>query len=340
MWVIPAVIIGNGKNATATYRALRNDRLLGYKVKAFLGGPAVASLDARITIGKDTIPVLPLGEDVFETLLRLGNPRVILALDTLAEAEAAFDQFYTLGNLVVVPPIRGIPMHGMEVSHFFGEEILLMRVRNNLDSAWARLVKRTADILLSSALLVLLSPLFALVAATILFEDGGPVFFVQRRIGRGGHEFAFLKFRSMIKEAEEVLRTWETTQPGLLNAYRNSNFKLEKDPRVSSTGKWIRRTSVDELPQLLNVIMGDMSLVGPRPLLTRELPNYGGAEIELYKQVRPGITGLWQVSGRSATSFADRARFDAWYVRNWSLWYDLVILAKTGRAVLSRAGAY
>ena len=137
-----------------------------------------------------------------------------------------------------------------------------------------------------------------------------------------------------------MLSSWETEQPHLAEQYRASNFKLADDPRVTRFGRWLRRTSLDELPQLLNVLLGEMSLSGPRPLLAREVSSYGVA-IELYQKVRPGITGLWQINGRSNTSFADRVTFDEWYIKNWSLWYDIVILLRTVRVVFSsRSGAY
>jgi undecaprenyl-phosphate galactose phosphotransferase len=170
-------------------------------------------------------------------------------------------------------------------------------------------------------------------------ENGAPAIFAQERIGLDGRVFRFLKFRSMVRDAENILSRWRTERPELWDEYQRNNFKLRDDPRMLRVGRWIRRTSIDELPQLFNVLKGEMSLVGPRPLLGRELTIYGDT-IELYKQVRPGITGLWQISGRSETRFADRAAYDAWYVRNWSLWYDFVILLRTVKVVFLREGAY
>jgi Undecaprenyl-phosphate galactose phosphotransferase WbaP len=229
-------------------------------------------------------------------------------------------------------------MYGLEAAHFFSHEVLLLRARNNLRRRAPQVFKRLLDLAGAATLLVLLSPLMLTVAWLIKREDGGPVFFVQRRIGRRGQPFPFIKFRSMVLDADAALERWKRENPELYQQYVASNFKLRDDPRITRVGRWIRRTSVDELPQLINVLRGDMSLVGPRPLLPRELPDYGPA-IATYGLARPGITGLWQVSGRSNTTFADRIAMDLWYVRNWSLWYDIVILMRTVRVVLKQDGA-
>ena len=201
------------------------------------------------------------------------------------------------------------------------------------------MTKRSLDIGASIALLLLLSPLMAWVCWKIWREDGGPVFYSHPRVGKGGRDFQFIKFRSMVKDADARLEAWRAAHPDLYRSYEDNNFKLEDDPRVLRVGNWIRATSIDELPQLWNVLRGDMSLVGPRPLLQLQFPVYDAEARVLYEAVLPGITGLWQVSGRSDTSFAQRALMDIWYVRNWSLWVDWVILLKTVHVVLSRRGA-
>jgi lipopolysaccharide/colanic/teichoic acid biosynthesis glycosyltransferase len=143
----------------------------------------------------------------------------------------------------------------------------------------------------------------------------------------------------MVVDAEELLRRWEKDDPTLLARYRESNFKLQADPRTTRIGRWMRRKSLDELPQLFNTLVGQMSLVGPRPLLRRELPEYGPG-ISLYERVRPGISGLWQISGRSHTTFAERMSYDEWYIKNWTLWYDVVILLQTVWVLTKGQGAY
>lgn len=244
-----------------------------------------------------------------------------------------------LDALRVVPPLAGTLRDGTEISHFLPDDRLTPSVRNDLARPGQRAVKRALDIVGASILLVLLSPVFAFAAWRIYREDGTPVLYVQERIGRNGKAFGLLKFRTMRKDAEEVLARWREKNVQLFASYLANNFKLRSDPRITSTGKWLRRTSLDELPQLWNVLRSEMSLVGPRPLLEREIREYGD-NFKLYVQVRPGITGLWQVSGRSRTTFAERTNFDAWYVKNWSLWSDIVILLKTPAAVFKGEGTY
>ena len=242
-------------------------------------------------------------------------------------------------RVAIVPSLRRLPMFGLSTSSFFGKDMLLLQVRNNLSRLPQRALKRVLVIAGSVTALLLLSPVFLALAWMIRREDGGPVFFVQNRVGRNGEDFACWKFRSMVTDAEAQLARWGADNPGLLEKYRQSNFKLAEDPRLTRIGRWMRRKSLDELPQLFNVLLGEMSLVGPRPLLRRELPDYGAA-ISLYERVRPGITGMWQVSGRSHTTFADRISYDEWYIKNWTLWYDVVILLRTVWVLLRGEGAY
>lgn len=200
--------------------------------------------------------------------------------------------------------------------------------------------KRLFDYALAGTALVAATPLFLLFGALIKLEDGGPVFFVQDRVGKKGKLFPCLKFRTMILNAEAQMLHWRETNAPEWQEYTTSNNKLVRDPRVTRVGQVLRRTSLDELPQLLNVLLGHMSVVGPRPLLEDELEQYGAARVEKYGQMLPGITGLWQVSGRSNTSFEMRAEFDMQYWANRSLWQDLAILARTVKVVLGKDGAY
>jgi lipopolysaccharide/colanic/teichoic acid biosynthesis glycosyltransferase len=196
-------------------------------------------------------------------------------------------------------------------------------------------VKSATDYFLAATLLLLLSPLFVAVAAAIKATDGGPVFFRQTRIGRHGQPFRIWKFRSMTTGADKLLNEVKAQAGQVANTF----YKSAHDPRVTAIGRVIRKLSIDELPQLLNVLGGKMSLIGPRPLAPGE-----GAEVAdfLVKRhvVKPGLTGLWQVSGRSAVDEDARVRLDLRYVETWSLRADLIILARTFRTVLSAQGAY
>jgi undecaprenyl-phosphate galactose phosphotransferase len=216
---------------------------------------------------------------------------------------------------------------------------LLLQVRNNLARLPQRIIKRSLDLIGAVLLAVLLAPVFLLFAAIIWGEDRGPVFFRQTRVGRSGRDFTCWKFRTMVVDAEAQLERWHKENPDLLAEYCESNFKLQSDPRVTRIGAWMRRNSLDELPQIWNVLRGQMSLVGPRPLLRRELLDYG-AVISLYERVRPGITGLWQISGRSHTTFAERVSYDEWYIKNWTVWYDMVIMLQTVWVLVRGEGAY
>jgi Undecaprenyl-phosphate galactose phosphotransferase WbaP len=199
--------------------------------------------------------------------------------------------------------------------------------------------KRCLDILFSLTLLTLLLPLFLLLCAVINLTSRGPVFYGHTRYGRHGKEFKALKFRTMVQNAGEVLEEHFRLHPEDWVEWRRDH-KLKDDPRVTRIGKWLRRYSLDELPQMWNVLMGEMSLVGPRPIVQEEIRRYGSSGYDLYTRVLPGITGLWQVSGRNNTTYEERITFDEYYVRNWSIWLDAYILARTVRTVLLAEGAY
>lgn len=197
-----------------------------------------------------------------------------------------------------------------------------------------RVAKRLLDIMASGILIIVMAPAMLLIAAIIKLDSPGPVLFKQKRVGMGGQQFGMLKFRSMVVDAESLLSelTLKNEGNGLL-------FKMKKDPRVTKAGAFLRRYSLDELPQLLNIFSGSMSLVGPRPPLPREVEAYEH-DVRRRLLVKPGLTGLWQVSGRSNLSWQDSVRLDLYYVENWSLAGDLMILLKTVRAVFSSSGAY
>ena len=201
-------------------------------------------------------------------------------------------------------------------------------------------LKRLLDIVVSSTLLACVLPVFALLSL-IIAKDGGPVFFGHRRVGRGGKEFGCLKFRSMHHNSDELLNDLLLQDASARIEWAN-NQKLRHDPRITKIGRILRASSIDELPQLINVLRGEMSLVGPRPIIAQELNDFYkkyGAE-EYYLSVRPGITGLWQVSGRCETTYEHRIALDTAYVRAPSLRTDLTILARTVSVVLRRNGAY
>ncbi len=202
----------------------------------------------------------------------------------------------------------------------------------------ARRIKRAMDVVLGLMLLMLSAPLFLLIGLAILIESGAPVFFRQERVGRGNRRFRIFKFRTMVRNADEVLEQHLANDPDAWLEWETTH-KLRRDPRVTRVGRLLRRTSLDELPQLWNVLRGEMSLAGPRPITDAEIRRYGAA-FPFYTLTRPGLTGLWQVSGRNDTTYRRRVELDVQYVRRWSPWLDLQLLLRTVRVVLIGKGAY
>lgn len=339
-WQVPTALIGSGERALDVCNAFRQSLSLGFDIRF------------QVEVTDDERAMTPIAgvsriglrnpANIVRRLSEAGCLEVVVVSE-LMQDEAVSELIELLMaagiEVAVVPSLSRLPMLGLTVNYFFGRDIILMHVRNNTARLPSRIVKRLIDFCGAAVLIVLLAPLLALISILIRVQGGGSVFFVQRRLGRYGREFPCIKFRTMRPDAEEILKRWQRQDSPLYTEYVASNFKLRNDPRVTQIGRCLRRTSLDELPQLFNVLIGEMSLVGPRPLLAREIGEYG-TTFNLYRQLRPGITGLWQISGRSRTTFAERARADEWYVKNWSVWYDIVILFKTVDVLLRRDGAY
>lgn len=199
-------------------------------------------------------------------------------------------------------------------------------------------LKRCFDLTLALTTLVCFFPLFLMIAAIIKLSDGGPVLYRHQRIGRHFQPFACLKFRTMAADADAILKTHLERSPDAEKEWRECR-KLKADPRVTEVGSILRQLSLDELPQLINIVRGEMSLVGPRPIVSEEIAKYG-PKAKLFFRARPGLTGAWQVSGRNDVSYEDRVKLDCEYVEKWSLWRDLAIIAKTIPAVFSAKGSY
>ena len=223
------------------------------------------------------------------------------------------------------------------MSFIFSHEVMILRVSNSLAKRTSRFLKRAFDIVGSASIILLLSPILGILAY-LVSKDGGKAIYGHERVGRDGNKFKCLKFRSMVMNSQEVLQQLLENDPEA-RAEWDKDFKLKNDPRITKVGKFIRKTSLDELPQLFNVLKGEMSLVGPRPVIEKELERYAG-DVDYYLMAKPGMTGLWQVSGRNDVDYDTRVYFDAWYVKNWSLWNDIAILFKTINVVLKRDGAY
>jgi Undecaprenyl-phosphate galactose phosphotransferase WbaP len=340
-WQKPTVIIGAGAKAREAYSALSSEPLLGFHVVAFLDPDAAASTTARfIEVRGLPVPVRPLGVEPARAIKSLGFPHVVLALDgtALSSDQSMLERLQMDHNdIMVVPPISGLPLLGMEVSHFFSHDVLFLQPRNNLARSSSRLLKRVFDVLAAGAGLLVLSPLLGWIAWQVK-RDGGPAFYGHKRVGLRGRYFSCYKFRSMVLNSDKVLKQLLADDPVAREEWQR-DFKLKNDPRITRIGAFLRRTSLDELPQLWNVLKGDMSLVGPRPVIEEELQRYGN-KLRYYLFVRPGITGLWQISGRNDVDYSERISFDTWYTKNWCLWYDIAILLRTVKVVFEGRGAY
>jgi Undecaprenyl-phosphate galactose phosphotransferase WbaP len=326
MWQVNAVIMGEGAHGNTVTDSLSKDDYFGYRV---VSAVSLAPYSGR------------LHGMQFDGLLRERESHCII----LVPAE---DEMQYLGSVIdslnvrmipykIVPPIDRLPLAGLTTQSFLSSDAVLMTVQVGLASPLSQVMKRFFDIVAASLLLVALSPLFLIVGLAVA-ADGGPVFFEHARVGRRGILFNCLKFRTMVPNADEVLEDLLARDPKARREWQTTR-KLREDPRNTRLGRGLRAWSIDEFPQLFNVLRGEMSLVGPRPVVQQELSEHYRSDNSYYLLVRPGLTGLWQTSGRSNTSYKQRVHLDAWYVRNWSLWSDIIILARTIPAVIARDGA-
>jgi len=242
-------------------------------------------------------------------------------------------------NLIIVSDTTGLSFMNTEIKTYIGKSLAFITTTNGLLSPNRVLLKRIFDVILSCCALILFLPVLIAVAIVIKVDSGGPVLFRHKRCGKNLSEFEMIKFRTMHIDSDDTLKKYIQDNPGVLKELEEKN-KIEGDPRVTRVGKFLRRTSIDELPQLLNVLTGSMSIVGPRPDSREAVERFYQEYKEIYENVRPGITGLWQVSGRSDVDYKRRVKLDYLYMLNWSLWLDSVILLSTFRAILSGKGAY
>lgn len=337
LWQRPTVLIGAGPNAVEALLALRSEPLMGFEV---VGCLSVQSDEPAADVGDADLPPLLTREQLERLSLNAGL-QVVIALEhhESAESEMWMRQLakWKVQDVSIIPALRGIPLYGTDLSYFFSHEVALLSVSNNLRHWPARLSKRAFDMAASLMMLTILSPIMLYFVWRIR-KDGGDAIFAHQRVGHNGKMFPCYKFRSMVVNAQEQLQQLLASDPQLRTQWERDH-KLKNDPRISTVGRFLRETSLDELPQLFNVLRGEMSLVGPRPIVTAELEKYG-EDVEYFLMVRPGITGLWQVSGRNDVDYDTRVYLDTWYVKNWSLWYDIAILCKTARVVFRRDGAY
>lgn len=250
--------------------------------------------------------------------------------------QALDDTLYHTKQTLFIPPFKDINLSEASIHALFDERMNLISIDNNLLYRKNLIIKKLFEMMLVCASLPFLMLPFALIALLIKLDSKGPIFFLQKRIGKNGIPFNVIKFRTMHIENQAILKTYFDRYPDK-KAYWETYHKLPDDPRITRVGKWLRSFSLDELPQFINLLRGDMNLIGPRPYMLSERKKLK-AHLETITAVAPGLTGLWQVSGRNSLTFEQRIALDEWYIRNWSLWMDFVIFLKTFDVVLRKKG--
>ena len=331
----PVILIGAGKTAEKALRFYEQDLGYRYDVLGLLEDFPQKSPVA----GK--YPVLGGMWDAGRIVQETGVKTVVITAPGLAkeQLQKLISQVQPhVRNISFVPDLLGTQMMGAEVNVFFTEAMLMLKTKNQLARRRNRVIKRVFDLLFTICGGLCILPFLLVIAVMVAVDNKGNVIFAHRRIGRDGKEFKCYKFQTMIPNAQEALEKYLAENPEARKEWEES-FKLTDDPRVTKLGSILRKTSLDEMPQLWNVIKGDMSLVGPRPIVAKEIERYGEYFRE-YAMVPPGITGMWQASGRSDTTYEERVEMDTWYVRNWSVWIDLMYLFKTVKIVFTGKGAY
>jgi undecaprenyl-phosphate galactose phosphotransferase len=242
-------------------------------------------------------------------------------------------------NMIIVSVQSGLSFMNTEVKTFLSRNMALITTNNGLLSKKNMIFKRSFDILLSLFAIILLSPFFLIIPLIIRFDSRGPALFFHERCGLNLGPFPMIKYRTMVTNGDSIIEEYIKGNPAASMELKERN-KISEDPRITRFGKFLRKSSLDELPQLFNVLKGEMSIVGPRPDTKNAITDFITEYEPIYARVRPGITGLWQVSGRSDIKYKDRVNLDFMYVLNWSLWLDFVIILKTFKTIICRKGAY
>jgi len=327
------VIVGTGPHASRFVSMIESKPELGYRILGFVDRPWAGLKEVQ---GRG-YAVLADFDGLQELLRTQVVDEVVIALPIRSlHMQAA--------QVAVACELQGIPMrvfsdlYDLSLSRARVDDILgglLISHHRGMDDGWRADAKRVFDIVVSSVLLLMLLPLFLAIAAVIKLNGSGPVFFTQSRVGQSKRQFKMYKFRTMVNNAEERLSDLEH-----MNEISGPVFKLKNDPRVTPVGKLLRKSSLDELPQLINVLRGEMSLVGPRPLPLRDYEGFSQDWQRRRFSIRPGLTCLWQIAGRSSIPFETWMQLDLQYIDRWSFWLDLQILMRTIPAVLRRVGAF
>ncbi len=332
-WGQRVLIFGSGPAALTAYQDLQANKAHGLRPIGIVDDAGISEKvrDANCFLGSTNSAVEIAARNEITWAM------VVMPERTQQEIMQVVNRFSgNFPHLLVATNMEGMPIlwtRGHACAGMAG-----LRVNEQLLLPLPRIMKRLMDLTLIVLALPLLLPVFAILAFLIKRSSPGSVFYCQQRIGRDGKPFFAWKFRSMVQNADAALAEYLAANPAA-QAEWNLDHKLRNDPRITGIGRILRKTSLDELPQLWNVLRGEMSLVGPRPIVDAEICKYAES-YELYTKVKPGITGLWQISGRNDTSYGERVEYDAFYSRNWSPFLDIYILARTIKVVLLREGAY
>ena len=323
LWSKPILIVGSDRNAQVLQSELTRNWRLGYRVAGVV----------------EPTKVDEMGPDAVRSLLRSHRAESFVLSDASVGRSTAAKLLQSdrspSDELLILLDSSTLQSSGVEVEQL--ESLLLMKYRYNLLQPVNFILKRALDIVVTSVLLAVLLPLLVVLAVLVKASSPGSVFFAQERIGKAGRRFRCLKFRTMLQDADRRLEELLAADPATRQEWMRYS-RITNDPRVTRGGRWLRRLSLDEWPQLWNVLKGEMSLVGPRPYMPREIEKIGSF-MDVITRVRPGLTGLWQVSGRNELLFEERLLLDEHYVKNWSLWMDIVIMMRTLRAVVRGEGA-
>ena len=332
-WAEPVVVVGTGQRATRAIRNTLKAAHLGYRPVAVL-----TLEDQKSVATVETVPVagdLQLGASFASAGVRVA----LLETDQFQDRDLVDRLQQHFHHVVLLREFDDLPIQGIHIRNL-GGSMVGFEYTNNLLLFGNQTLKRTMDLVIASVSLVVFGPIILMAATLVKILDRGPAFYFQKRSGLGGRDVAVPKIRTMRVDAEKILEEHLRAHPALRDEWQ-ARFKLRHDPRlIPFIGRLFRRLSIDELPQLFSVVVGDMSLVGPRPLPDYHLRSFPPRFLTLRQRVRPGITGLWQIMVRSEGGLDEQEGYDTHYIRNWSVWLDLYVLAKTVGVVFSGRGAY
>lgn len=335
IWKKNLIIIGANKASSLLIEGVKKNKTTGYE---FVGIVVEDTKDIKPEF--QGLSILGTLSELTDIIKIYNSKDIVITLPKVQRDELKKiikELEYISESIWLVPRSEDLITTGVE-TEIIGQ-ILTLNIKKNLEKPWNILIKLIFDKVLSLILLIVFFPLFLIISLAIRLESKGPVIYKQKRVGLGGKQFNFFKFRSMYRNNDDILYEYLKTNPRAKEEWTRYKKLKNYDPRVTRVGKILRKYSLDELPQIINVLLGDMSLVGPRPYLYEEIKGNHMFSNIIFR-VKPGITGLWQISGRNRLLFDTRIVIDEHYIRNWSLWMDIIILMKSVTVVLSGKGAY